>query len=661
MHRYRPVLFLFTLLLAPVADADTIQVPLDQPTIQAAVITAADGDTVLVSAGTYVENIDLLGKAITLTSVDGPESTTIDGDMAGPVLTISAAPIGLAPGDGDTVVIEGFTITGGQAENGGGISVTSAAALITGNVISGNTAGYAGGAIHVSRSTVTVTGNVITANSAARRGGGIYSTSSNLVVTGNEVRDNFTEDPYTSAGGGVYFDNHSTGEITGNTVTGNTAVGGGGVAIRQQSTALVADNLIDGNHGIRHGGGIAIKIDSIAVIVGNTITNNLSDRMGGGVYIRMMDNLVLLDNEITNNASALGGGVWINQSQPELRNNRIADNEAFTAGGGVMANENSAPLFFSGSISGNFAPRGGALLVTQNSTVTLDGVALTGNLATETGDGAGVAVTDPGAGAQMVNCLLADNAAEGNGGAVSVSAGTVSILNCTVTGNSAGGTGGGLDVAGEGTANVINSILWANGSDITGDGIAVSYTLAEDGLLPGPGNVSADPLFLDQGSGEFGLTAASPAIDSALDDVAPATDREGDPRPTDGDGDLTAITDMGFDEFLDPAPQRLHVSATTMSWVYDEGHLLYNVLAHVTVTDASGLPVQDALVTVEMSYPNGRVKVRTGRTGVNGQATLVVRSRRTGLFRTLVTAVSLTGWVHDRYADETAGNGTFVH
>src|SRR3984893_10821563 len=89
---------------APVWAQKTIHVPGDAATIQAGINAASGGDTVLVAPGTYVENIDFKGKAITVTSSGGPTNTTIDGGQKGIV-------VNFANNETRASVINGFTIT----------------------------------------------------------------------------------------------------------------------------------------------------------------------------------------------------------------------------------------------------------------------------------------------------------------------------------------------------------------------------------------------------------------------------------------------------------------------------------------------------------------------------------------------------------------------
>ncbi len=72
------------------AAAATRRVPADFPTIQAAIDASASGDTVLVSPGTYVENV-LIERNLWVRSVQGPALTVIDGGAAARSPTSSGA------------------------------------------------------------------------------------------------------------------------------------------------------------------------------------------------------------------------------------------------------------------------------------------------------------------------------------------------------------------------------------------------------------------------------------------------------------------------------------------------------------------------------------------------------------------------------------------
>jgi len=110
--------FLFSILALCVVPAigfsGTIWVPDDHLKIQDAIQAAGTGDEIIVRSDTYLENIDFLGKAITLRSESGAAVTTIDGRRLGSVVTFS-------PDLGGPPTIEGFTILGGLAAQGGGI------------------------------------------------------------------------------------------------------------------------------------------------------------------------------------------------------------------------------------------------------------------------------------------------------------------------------------------------------------------------------------------------------------------------------------------------------------------------------------------------------------------------------------------------------------
>ena len=55
-------------------------VPTDYASIQDAIDAASSGDTICVEAGTYYENIDFDGKAVSVIGAAGAHRTILDGD-----------------------------------------------------------------------------------------------------------------------------------------------------------------------------------------------------------------------------------------------------------------------------------------------------------------------------------------------------------------------------------------------------------------------------------------------------------------------------------------------------------------------------------------------------------------------------------------------------
>ncbi|MHC4944847.1 MAG: FG-GAP-like repeat-containing protein [Planctomycetota bacterium] len=176
-------------------SSNTIHVPGDYPTIQQAIDAAVDGNVVIVDSGTYVENIDFLGKAISVQSSEGPEATVIEGNQAGSVVTFQSC-------EGPDSILEGFTITGGSATEGGGIYCLFSEPTIRKNHISENIADFGGGIYCVATSPMMeIASNMIYSNYATVAGGGMFCYVSNPNIFNNTITQNGSV-----SGGGIYCD-----------------------------------------------------------------------------------------------------------------------------------------------------------------------------------------------------------------------------------------------------------------------------------------------------------------------------------------------------------------------------------------------------------------------------------------------------------------------
>lgn len=266
--------------------------------IQQGIDAAAPGDVVRVLPGTYLERIAFGGKAIRVESAQGPDATTIDGGRLGSVVTFA----GTEPRE---AVLAGFTITGGLAQNGGGIHCASAAPTIAGNRIRDNVVSGSGGGIFSFQGGPLVVGNVVEDNVGPWSGGGLNLTECTSVVVGNV----FTGNVAGKRGGGVRVRDGSVA-VVGNVILGNEAPYGGGLTC---TSSLVVNNLIAGNLATEYGGGV-YWTNGQPTIVGNTVTGNAAVLGGGGLCCGYNGTTSVASTIVWDNAAPQGAQLWVGSS-----------------------------------------------------------------------------------------------------------------------------------------------------------------------------------------------------------------------------------------------------------------------------------------------------------------------------------------------------------
>jgi len=346
-------------LFATFAHAATLEVGTGKPytTIQSAINVASTGDTVLVYPRTYVENIIFSGKAITVKSVNGAASTIIDGNASDSVVTFNNS-------EGAGSALDGFTITNGYSEEGGGIYCDSSSPVVTNCNITGNAAYEGGGIFCLWNSFPTITNCTISANTADF-GGGIYcEDTSNPVITNCTISGNSAE-----SGGGICCYYESSPNITNCTISGNTATGYGGGGIEcNHSSPAITNCTITGNKATYvdggHGGGICCYYESSPNITNCTISANTAYH-GGGIYCEdysspIVKNSILWDDTATTSGNEIYLNTYYNSSTITVT---YSDVEGGRSG---IANINVDPLFVG---NGNYHLKAGSPCIDRGTSV----------------------------------------------------------------------------------------------------------------------------------------------------------------------------------------------------------------------------------------------------------------------------------------------------
>jgi parallel beta-helix repeat protein len=307
-------------LFAGTAAATERHVPSQYETIQEAINDCNNGDTVIVEPGYYYENLDFLGKAITVRSTDPNDPETV-GDTF--ILCYGRGFI-FDSGEGPNSVVSGFSIYGGNADNGGAIYCNGSSPTISHCVIIESNASENGGGIYCNGGSPTISYCTIGLYgqwNSAKNGGGIYLNYSDATISHCTIQYNRATD---GSGGGIYCYGTGNPKINNCIIKNNTAEPfyGGGIFCRESSptisNSIVHSNWCEGQRSIiisaPQGGGGGICCQSCdAKIVNCTVADNETDGSAGGVYCYWggevtVGNSIIWDNSILEYGPEIGVG-----------------------------------------------------------------------------------------------------------------------------------------------------------------------------------------------------------------------------------------------------------------------------------------------------------------------------------------------------------------
>jgi predicted outer membrane repeat protein len=268
--------------------------------LQLALGVAGTGDQIWIAEGTYYPTMTadpvatfmlengvaiyggFAGTESLLTERNPKTNITILSGEIGNLLDTSDNSYHVVTGDGtgNTAVLNGFTITAGNATHdirdpkGGGIHIKFGSPTLSNLVLMGNTADFGGGIYNYTASP-TLT-NISFRNNTAIRGAGMYG----AINSNYELANATFENNIASHRGGGMTIAESSPTLKNVTFSGNSAAYGGGLHNDYRANSTLINVTFAGNTAGPNSGGAIYSEDSSLTIINTILYNNT----GGEIY-----------------------------------------------------------------------------------------------------------------------------------------------------------------------------------------------------------------------------------------------------------------------------------------------------------------------------------------------------------------------------------------
>jgi len=218
---------------------------------------------------------------------------------------------GICCDDSSAQIVKNIITANTAGNEGAGICNRRGAASVLNNTITDNhvveAQGRAGGVHYDGFSYGQIKGNLISKNTCDR-GGGIQCYHGNPIITGNLITENTAH----NLGGGIFCSDCSPA-IIGNTIFNNEALVYGGGIICTNSNSVISCNIISENVA-EFGAGIAFGLTKCDII-NDTIYGNVSLQFGGGIMCIGTECATTIKNTILwNNDAPKGEEIYLGSS-----------------------------------------------------------------------------------------------------------------------------------------------------------------------------------------------------------------------------------------------------------------------------------------------------------------------------------------------------------